>query len=335
MKRNLFITFDVECSMGGAWGAPELKPVPPARAIWGEYGEAKYGLPLIVDILQQHGLKATFFVDAFTEDQGFPGQTEPVCQYLLDRGQDVQLHIHPNKKHYGMKMRGEEHPRTDKIAELPVDAQLALVEEGRDRLEAWTGKRPVAFRAGNMSASEETLSVLQQAGIPIDSSYTFPYAGRQCYFSADDLYNGSRWYDGVLELALSGFLQRNLPGLHPAKPLDLYGVSFEECRNAVRAIRDAGADAVLILHSFSLFKWRTVQYLDGKPNRIVIRRFRRICRWLAEHAGDYPTRTFGAVAVDIANGSYEAHSISPCALKNPVRSYLRKAIQAWNHPYFT
>lgn len=335
MKRSVFITFDVECSMGGAWGSPDLKPVPPSRAIWGEYGEAKYGLPLIVDILEQHGLNATFFVDAFTEDQGFTGQTEPVCQYLLERGQDVQLHIHPNKKHYGMKLRGENHPRTDKIADLPLEAQLALLQEGRDRLRSWTGTRPVAFRAGNMSASEQTLAALQQAEITIDSSYTFPYAGRQCYFSADDPYNGSRWYDGVLELALSGFRQRDLPGLHPSKPLDLYGISFEECRDAVRAICDAGADAVLILHSFSLFKWRTVQYLDGKLNRLVARRFRRLCRWLAEHADEYPARTFSDVAVDIANGSYEAHGVPPCSLRNPLRSYWRKGVQVWNHPYWT
>src|SRR5262245_48992154 len=100
MKRGVFITFDVECSMGGAWRDARLKPVPPARAIWGEYGDQRLGIPLIVQILNEFGLAGTFFVDAFTEEQGFVGQTERVCQYLLDEGHDVQLHIHPNKKHY-------------------------------------------------------------------------------------------------------------------------------------------------------------------------------------------------------------------------------------------
>jgi peptidoglycan/xylan/chitin deacetylase (PgdA/CDA1 family) len=335
MKPGVFITFDVECSMGGAWQNPELKPVPPVRAIWGEYGGQRLGLPLIVSILEQYGLRATFFVDVFTEDQGFQGQTEPVCHYLLEHGQDVQLHIHPNKKHYGMKMRGEQHPFTDKIAELPFESQLALLQEGCDRLKRWTGQRPVAFRAGNMSASEETLQALSQAGISIDSSYTFPYAGGQCHFSSDSLYNGSRWYGKVLELALSGFYQRNLPGLHPAKPLDLVGISFAECRDATRAICDAGADAVLILHSFSLLKWRNVQYDGGRLNRIVTRRYRQTCQWLAQHASDYPCRTFRDVAAAIDSGEYEAHTVSPCKLDNPIRSYLRKTVQAWNDFHWT
>ena len=335
MKPGVFITFDVECSMGGAWQNPDLKPVPPERAIWGVYGGKQYGLPLIVGILEQYGLRATFFVDAFTEDQGFAGQTEPVCRYLLEHGQDVQLHIHPNKKHYGMKMRGEEHPRTDNMADLSVDDQLALLQEGSKRIKRWTGKRPIAFRAGNMAASETTLQALERAGIPIDSSYTFPYVGGQCHFRSEELYNGSKWYGEVLELALSGFYQHHLPGLHPAKPLDLVGSSFAECRDAIRAICGAGADAVLILHSFSLLKWRNVRYDGGRLNRIVASRFRQTCRWLAQHASDCPTRTFRDVAAALDSGTYDARSVAPCKLGNPVRSYSRKAVQVWNGFYWT
>ncbi|MHB8952422.1 MAG: polysaccharide deacetylase family protein [Pirellulaceae bacterium] len=335
MNRGVFLTFDVECSMGGAWGNPNLRPVPPARAMWGEYGHEKLGIPLIVAILEQFGVQATFFVDVFTEEQGYAGQTEPVCEFLLDHGQDVQLHIHPNKKHYAMKMRGQEFVFTDNMAELSADAQLSLLQEGRDRLERWTGQRPVAFRAGNMAASETTLKALETAGIRIDSSYTFPYAGGQCYFCSDDLYNGSKWYGSVLEMALSGFAQPHLPGLQRAKPLDLYGISFSECRDAIKAICGAGADAVLILHSFSLFKWRNAQYDGGRRNRIVIRRFRQTCRWLAQHASQYPNWTFRDVAAALSSREYEAKCVAPCVLRNPLRSYLRKSVQVLNHPYWT
>ena len=30
------------------------------------------------------------------DEQGYPGEGERICHYLLDHGQDVQLHIHPN-----------------------------------------------------------------------------------------------------------------------------------------------------------------------------------------------------------------------------------------------
>lgn len=335
LRPGVFITFDVECSMGGAWGNPALKPVRPARAIWGEYDGQPLGLPLIVDILRKHDLAGTFFVEAFIEEQGYPGEAERVCTYLLDHGQDVQLHIHPNHKHYGMMRRGEPHPRNDNIADLPPEAQFALLQEGAERLARWTGKQTAAFRAGNMGASEETLEQLAEAGILIDSSYTFPYAGGQCRFSPADPYNGSRWYGRVLELALSAFRQPQLPLLQPAKPLDLVGISFQECRDGIRAICDAGADAVLILHSFSLFKWRNVQYDGGRINRIVTSRFRRMCGWLAGHADSCPARTFSEVAEAVVQGRYEAKAVPPCVLRRPIRSLARKGVQAWNSFHWT
>jgi hypothetical protein len=332
VKPGVFITCDVECGMGGAWGNPSLKPVTPVRGVWGEYGPRKLGLPWILEILEQHGLAATFFVEAFMEDQGYPDEGERVCQYLLDHGQDVQLHIHPNHKHYGLKQRGHVAPFTDFIADLSPAEQLALFHEGSDRIRQWTGQRPIAFRAGNMGASEESLRQLESAGILIDSSYTFPYAGRQCRFSADELYNGSKWYGGVLEMALSGFRQPLAAEMGRSKPLDLMGISFEECRDAIRLICGAGADAVMILHSFSLFKVRNVQYDGGRANRIVARRFRRLCQWLA--AGQLPVYTFGELAAVIAQKAYRARRVSPCRLAHP-RAVVRKAVQAWNHWYWT
>jgi peptidoglycan/xylan/chitin deacetylase (PgdA/CDA1 family) len=336
VKPGVFLTFDVECSMGGAWrGNGKLRPVPPSRAVWGDYGNGDLGMPLIVEILRQYGLVGTFFVEAFIEEQGYPGEAEQICDYLLDHGQDVQLHIHPNHKHFGLKQQGRPYPFTDYMADLGPGDQLALLQEGSDRIDRWTGRRPVAFRAGNMGASEDTLRQLAAVGIRIDSSYTFPYAGGQCRFSPEERYNGSKWYGDVLELALSGFDQPKLRVLRRSKNLDLMGISFAECRDAIQAICGAGADAVAILHSFSLFKWRTVQYDGGRPNRIVTHRFRRTCNWLAEHAQQYPVRTFSELAAAIEAGQYEARAVPPCKLNRPLRAVVRKGVQAWNKLYWT
>jgi len=318
--------------MGGAWGNPMFKPVPPARGVWGEYGSRRLGLPWIVEILEDNGLAATFFVESFMEDQGYSGQGEPICQFLLAHGQDVQLHIHPNHRHYGLKQRGLPFPFNDNIADLSPADQLALLREGSDRIQRWTGRRPVAFRAGNMGASEDTLRQLEAAGILIDSSYAFPYAGGQCRFSAERLYNGSMWYGRVLEMALSGYRQPIAFERGHSKPLDLMGISFEECRDAIRLIHAAGAEAVLILHCFSLFKVRNVQYDGGRANRIVARRFRRLCEWLAVER--LPVRTISDVASAIADKTYQARHVPPCRLAHP-RAIVRKAVQAWNNLYWT
>ena len=335
MTRGVYITIDVECSMGGAWGRPDVRPVPPSRAIMGEYGRRRMGLPMIVDIMERQGLAGTFFVEPFAAEQGHPDTMAPICEYLTERGQDVQLHVHPNHRHYGRSREGKDFRFNDNIAELDLDEQCELLAEGADRLERWTGRRPAAFRAGNMGASEETLGPLARAGIRIDSSYSPSSLGGNCRFKETERYNGSKWYGDVLEVALSGFRQPAMPGLRPYKPCNVVAISFAEMRDAVTAILESGADAVLILHSFSLFKVRNDQYDGGRPDRIVIRRFERLCRWLGDGASDRPVRTFTELAADVAAGRYEAARAAPRLLYRPWRGLARKAVQAYNRFYWT
>ncbi|MFW5798550.1 MAG: polysaccharide deacetylase [Planctomycetota bacterium] len=316
MPPGVLITFDVECSMGGAWHRDDLDPVPPRLGMMGDYGQRKLGLPLICRILGNSELAATFFVEVFNDELGWPGETEPVVQYLLDRDQDVQLHIHPNHKHYADYKKGLSTSREDDLAKLDESEQVALLEEGVERLKRWTGRAPVAFRAGNMGASVENLAQLERVGLTIDSSYSFPFSGGQCPFVTDKPFNGSRWYGNVLELALSGYRQMRLPGLKASKPLDLMGISFEECRDAIRKINRAGADAVVILHSFSLFKVRDVQYRRGRLNR-----------------DRHPVYTFDQVARGIDRGTYTARETPPCSV-HTLRSVVRKAVQAANSWYW-
>ena len=334
MKPGVYFTFDVECSMGGAWQNPEFSPIHPQKGMMGHYGNRYLGVPLICDILSRKNIRATFFIEPFNDELGYPGETEPVCRHLLEHGQDIQLHIHPNHYHYGLHRKGKAHPRTDQMADLPVDEQKRLIIEGADRLEKWTGKRPIAFRAGNMGASKTTLKALAQAGLWIDSSYTFPYVGGQCLFPEGGEYNGSKWYGDILEVALSGFKQPPWPGLHPAKPVDLMGASFEECRDAVKMICDAGGDAVLILHSFSLFKRKDIRYNGGKPDRIVIRRFKKFCQWLDKNRQTYPSRTFSDLGEMVRENGYRPKSVPPCKIEKPVRASIRKIVQGLNNFYW-
>jgi peptidoglycan/xylan/chitin deacetylase (PgdA/CDA1 family) len=334
MTTGVYITFDVECSLGGAAYRAERKPVPPSRGMMGQTDREALGVPRIVEILAAHDLRATFFVEPLNDELGWPGQTQPVCEYLLDRDQDVQLHIHPNRLAFADGHRLPDRPLIDDIADLPRDSQLELLQRGIDRLTSYTGTRPVAFRAGNLGASEQTLRQLADVGILVDSSYAFPFAGGQCRFSPESPYNGSKRYGRVVELALSGFYQPDWPGLRPAKPLDLMGISFAECRDAIERICSAGADSVLILHSFSLFKRRDTQYARIRPDRVVTRRFRQLCRWLADR-GDLPVRTFAELDSAIRAGEYRPRAVPPPRLRRPFRALARKAVQVLNTPYWT
>lgn len=334
MNPGIFITFDVECSMGGAWQNSDLKPISPRLGMMGEYGDNQFGIPLICDILERSDLQATFFIEPFNAELGHPDQTEPVVRFLVDKNQDIQLHIHPNHIHYGQHRAGEKYVRTDQMADLDVTTQKQMIVAGAELLENWSGVRPVAFRAGNMGASEETLLAMHDAGLWIDSSYTFPYVGGQCRFAEQERYNGSKWYGDVLEVALSAYQQPNIPALHPAKPVDLMGSSFEECRDAVEMICDAGGDAVLILHSFSLFKVSDKQYSGGKLNRVVLRRFEKFCQWLDDNRHTYPPRTFAELGRLVADENYQPKNVPPCTINKPLRALTRKFVQGLNNFYW-
>jgi peptidoglycan/xylan/chitin deacetylase (PgdA/CDA1 family) len=335
MKPGVFITVDVECSMGGAWYDPALKPVPPSRAMTGRFGRRELGCPLIVDILRESGLGATFFVDPFVAEQGWPGEAAPVVERLVRDGQDVQLHAHPVHVQYGLRQAGRSHRLTDDFAALSPGERAELLADGAARLEKWTGKKPIAFRAGNLNAGEESLAELPAAGLRIDSSYCFAFAGGQCRFSAERPFNGSRWHGEVLELALSAFRLPHCPWDAPAKPVDLMGVSFAECREAIERILAAGADAVAILHSFSLMKVRDKQYTAARRNWIVERRLRQLCQWLARRKPDAPTYTFAQLGEAMAAGEYQAREAAPCTASSRARALARKGAQLYNRCYWT
>jgi hypothetical protein len=51
---NIFLTIDVETSIGGAFARPDkLRPVGAEKRIYGQIGNKEHGIPLIMDILEQ------------------------------------------------------------------------------------------------------------------------------------------------------------------------------------------------------------------------------------------------------------------------------------------
>src|SRR5256885_17060591 len=60
--------------------------VPPAMLQRGEYG-ARVGVPRVLELLDRHSLKATFFVPGHTVES-FPAETESI----LDAGHEVAHH---------------------------------------------------------------------------------------------------------------------------------------------------------------------------------------------------------------------------------------------------
>ena len=133
-KLRVYITIDTETSMGGAWRDPRNSPVPLDRTVFGEVGSVPYGIPLIMDILEEHGFRGTFFTEVFCAyNVGYP-EVERVFRSISERGHDAQLHLHPVQRFYRDFLAGGPKREADLMFELPEEEQRTLIEEQRSIL---------------------------------------------------------------------------------------------------------------------------------------------------------------------------------------------------------
>ena len=92
-KINVFITIDTEPSIGGAFENRELTPIGNAKRIFCTINGKDHGIPLLMDILDEHNLKATFFVEVLSKLYFGENEAEQVCNYILKRKHEVQISL--------------------------------------------------------------------------------------------------------------------------------------------------------------------------------------------------------------------------------------------------
>ena len=330
---DVYLTIDTECSMGGAWNSPGVEPVGPERAILGRAGAHRYGTPLIMDILEAHGLRGVFFAEMFASAVVGDAPLAEAYREIRARGHDVQLHLHPVFHYYAGLERGrisaDQVPSPiDQIGTQPLETQIGLIEEGMSIFDRLVGGPPMAFRAGNYAASDATLAALDKLGFRYDSSFNAAYHGTSCRISGPRSINapweaGSLWEVPVTVFTTGAGRFRRM------KPLEISAVSFLEIRRVLeQAERLAMGTVTMILHSFSLFKAADAQLSRLRPDRLVIRRLRRLCGYLAAHRARFRVRTFSEAPeprVDPAGiGVPEMGTLLPAG---------RRLLQALNRPY--
>ncbi|HYZ39358.1 MAG TPA: polysaccharide deacetylase [Stellaceae bacterium] len=118
------------------------------RLAWGQYG-ARVGVPRILNLLEKHGVKATFYVPAVTALLHPDEQRRVVAE-----GHEVGIHgwIH------------------ELNSALPQEAERELMKRSADTLEQITGVRPVGLRTPSWDFSQHTLEIAKEMGLLYDSS---------------------------------------------------------------------------------------------------------------------------------------------------------------------
>jgi peptidoglycan/xylan/chitin deacetylase (PgdA/CDA1 family) len=125
----------------------------------GTWNVKDYGAPLIVEKLEANGFKGTFFVSPYCPAH-LKNKTLSNVKFLLAHGQDVQLHTHP----YVFDPSGKD------LSMCSKDEKREILAAGIELLQEAGAPRPIAHRAGQLCIDQETLELLAESGIPIDSS---------------------------------------------------------------------------------------------------------------------------------------------------------------------
>jgi hypothetical protein len=311
----VYITIDTEYSSGLMTApCPIDRAENFARSIACITPDGPAGITHKLEVLERHGQKAVFFVDPMAALVWGVAAIEDVVTPILEAGQDVQLHCHTE----WLAMAGDTKlvgGRTGhNLADFTFEDQCAILAFARDTLKAAGAPAPVAFRAGNYGADDNTLRALADLGLLYDTSFCPGIADGYCRISLgpEDLVPVR--HCGVIEVPV-GSIGAIGGGMRHAQ---ITALSLREMTAAVRHARGLGRpEFTFVSHSFELINRRKLSV-----NRIVRRRFEGLCRELAAMRG-----------VTTANYRDDPPCIAPADLEaeplpaDPLRTGLRVAEQ--------
>lgn len=265
--------------------------------------------------LREHGLKATFFVDPMPVLVYGADPIKRVVGAILDAGQDVQLHLHPNWTGARIDDRSADAPGN--LTDYDRAAQQALIGQARDLLIAAGAPAPVAFRSGSYAANGDTLDALTALGFSIDSSHNGAMAPSLSKVDLPPTQIAPIRHRGLTEMPVS--LIEDRPGR--LRTMQICALSASELRAALGHARlERHAAVVIVSHSFEL-----ANRAGTAPNMVHVRRFDALCALLAEHRALLPTQTMGAapaVPLDRRDTPLKPHL---------GRYYWRQAEQLWSN----
>jgi hypothetical protein len=289
---------------------------------------------LIMDILQENDLRATFFTEVLARDVVGASELSKAYAPIRERGHDVQLHLHPVFHFYDLATRGRIQrdalpDQMDLIGSLPYEMQLELIAKGRSIFRDIFGVFPSAFRAGNYGASMLTFDALEKSGIRYDSSFNAAYIGNTCLMNSREASNTPWRIGAVWEIPVTTF-ETGAWRMRGLKPFEVSAVSLWEMKQVLEQAEQLGQDTVtIIFHSFSFLKRADVQFRKMRPDRLVIQRFRGLCDFLRGNRDRFRTLTFSELPTP---------SESPVEVPLPRAGALipacRKLVQAANRTYW-
>ncbi|MGX1811946.1 polysaccharide deacetylase family protein [Nocardia sp. NPDC055321] len=273
-KPTVCLTFDFDALSG--WVAESQNPADVSR---GEF--AAVAVPRVLDLLDRHGIKATFFIPGHTA-LAYPRQVLDIQR----RGHEIGHH-------------GWAH---ESAGDFDIDTQREVLAKGFDALQKVTGERPVGYRAPRGSYSQDTIGLLLESGVRYNSHFSasdfHPYYLRLGdKWSATDRYTFGKTVD-LVEMPFAWHLD---DFVH----FEFYG-GFNSVMNPPSAVREVwqeefdyayenepGAVVVLCMHPEVIGRGSRIRMLDsligymaGRPGVTFARMSDYAAAWAADNPVD-------------------------------------------------
>lgn len=310
---RVFITIDTEYSSGlytGPGAADRADNF--ARSIACITPQGPAGIPHKLELLARHGQKAVFFVDPMPALVWGVAAIEDIVGPIIEAGQDVQLHCHTE----WLALAGSANPlasgRTGhNLADFPFDEQCAILSYARDTLMAAGAPAPIAFRAGNYGANDDTLRALAALGIGHDTSHCPALPGGACRISLGPDARDPVAHMGVIEVPVGSIGQLGGGQRHA----QITALTLAEMLAAIRHAQASGRESfTLVSHSFELINRRKLAV-----NRIVRRRFTNLVKALATMPGVTTGTYAGSPPMPPSSALSPSHPLPASALRTGQR----------------
>ncbi|MDT8759491.1 polysaccharide deacetylase [Sphingomonas psychrotolerans] len=266
--------------------------------------------------LARYGLKACFFVDPMPALVYGLEPIRRVVGSILEAGQEVQLHLHPNWTGAKADDRGAAYGPFELI-DYSLAEQVELIAGAADMLTAAGAPDPIAFRSGSYSASDDTLAALARLEFVYDSSHNGSEHPWPSAIGLPPRQIAPVVHRDVIEVPVTLIEDQRGHLRH----FQICALSAAEMKAALEhAVRESHAAVTVVSHGFEL-----ANRAGTRANGVHVRRFEALCAMLAERCNVLPTAHFADRPV-MALGQEDV-PLGPSIL----RTRLRQAEQLWSN----
>lgn len=312
---NVFFTVDVEIWCNGWHDIDKRFP-----AAFHDYVYGEAALRYKLQQFQEHGLYGVFFVEPLFATRFGKGPLEEIVGLIREHGQEVQQHLHTEwvaESHTPLIAQAK--PRRPYLRQFSLEEQTTLIGAGKRLLEEAGGGVINAFRAGSFGFNRTTLSALAANGIAFDSSYNSTMFGPDSGVSPQEPLLDVTLCDGVFEYPMTVFND----GTGKPRHVQLGACSNFELEGLMWQALEQGRQSFMMLsHNFEL-----LNAARKRPDPIMVKRFARFCRFMADQRAHFALRGFHDLAA-------QPVTAQPAMLNSPVwKTAHRLAQQALRRRY--